>query len=255
MDLSLIEAYYDDVPRVAATTEEVGPFTLFLAGDDTGWQFYGRPRLGLAHSFTADDVRLLLTRQRELVKPEAIEWVDEVTPSLLPAVRAALPERSVHECPLLVLQTAAGVVGTDPPGRHVALSPDSADLAEAVAVVGSSFADRDEVRIGGVGRRRELIASGELVVVASYDDRGRLVGAGSAAPRGGVAELTGIGVLPSARRRGVGAAVTRALVRAVASAGVDVAFLSAGSEDATSVYRAVGFERVGLACILEDENG
>jgi N-acetylglutamate synthase-like GNAT family acetyltransferase len=61
----------------------------------------------------------------------------------------------------------------------------------------------------------------------------------------------GIGVLPSARKQGRGGAITRALVRAARSSGVTTAFLSAGSDDAASVYRAVGFERVGTACILE----
>ena len=41
--LDAIETYYDTVPRAAATTEEVGPFTLFLAEEGTGWDFYARP--------------------------------------------------------------------------------------------------------------------------------------------------------------------------------------------------------------------
>src|SRR4051794_30472023 len=90
--LDTIETYYDTVPRAAATTEEVGPFTLFLAEEGVGWQFYARPRLGGDASFTADDVRRVLARQVELGLPRAIEWVDEVTPSLLPAVSAARHE-------------------------------------------------------------------------------------------------------------------------------------------------------------------
>lgn len=250
MDLAAIENYYDTVPRVSASTEEVGPFTLFLADDDTGWQFYARPRLGLTSEITADDVRRVRARQRELGKPEALEWVHEVTPSLLPAVRSAIPDPTVEECPLLALVTAAGVTGDDLPGRHVALAPDDPDLALAVAVVAAAFDGDDEPRPRGVGRRPELMASGALVIVASYDEDGRLVGAGSAAPRGEVSELMGIGVLPSARRHGVGAAVTRELVREVARRGVATAFLSAASDDAANVYRAVGFERIGTACIL-----
>ena len=58
--LAGLERYYDAVPRPVATTEEVGPFTLFLADDGTGWQFYARPRLGLETEVTADDVRRVL---------------------------------------------------------------------------------------------------------------------------------------------------------------------------------------------------
>src|SRR5688500_3600384 len=86
MSLDVIERCYDAIPRPAATTEEVGPFTLFVAAEGTGWQFYARPRLGLADHITADDVRRLLDRQSALGVPHALEWVGEVTPSLLPAV-------------------------------------------------------------------------------------------------------------------------------------------------------------------------
>jgi hypothetical protein len=42
--LRTLEDYYDAAPRPLATTEEVGPFALFLrAGDD--WPYYARPRL------------------------------------------------------------------------------------------------------------------------------------------------------------------------------------------------------------------
>lgn len=42
-ELARIERYYDTVPRVAAETEGIGPFTLFVAGEDTSWQFYAQP--------------------------------------------------------------------------------------------------------------------------------------------------------------------------------------------------------------------
>ena len=59
----------------------------------------------------------------------------------------------------------------------------------------------------------------------------------------------GIGVPPFARRRGLGSAITRALVGAVRAQGVDTVFLG-GSDDAASIYRQVGFVDVGTACIL-----
>ena len=77
-------------------------------------------------------------------------------------------------------------------------------------------------------------------MVAAYDDEGRVVGGGSAAPRGDAAELMGIGVPPFARRRGLGSAITRALVQAVRDRGVTTVLLSAASDDAASIYRQVG---------------
>ena len=102
MDMAELEAFYDAVPRQHGTAEEVGPFTVFL-GEPGGWPLYARPRLGGGGPFTAAAVREVLDRMRELEVPLAIEWVHDVTPGLVDAVRedATL---EVTELPLLVLQ-------------------------------------------------------------------------------------------------------------------------------------------------------
>ncbi len=255
--LAQIERYYDAVPRPAATTEEIGPFTLFLAEEGTGWEFYARPRLGLDQPVTADDVRRVLDRQVELDRPRQIEWVDETTPTLLPAVRNALASAAsagvsieVGQYPLLVLPADADVPATGEVTTRV-LAPDDADLAITVGAVSAGFHGSDDVSERPVGRRPELSQDGLLIEVAAYDDTGRVVGGGSAAPRGETAELMGIGVPPFARRRGLGSAITRALVRAARDRGVTTLLLSAGSDSAASIYRRVGFRDVGTACILE----
>ena len=250
MDLMPLETYYDTVPRVSATTEEIGPFTLFLATEGTGWDFYARPRLGFSGEITAADVQAVLARQTELGKPRAIEWIGEVTPSLLPAVRALLPDAHVEECPLLVLPAEASVTAAGP-GRYVDLAADSPDLGWVSGAQDAAFGEHDDVTEKPVGRRREFIAEGSLVVVAAYDESGRVIGGGSAAPRGDTSELMGIATIGSARRQGHGAAITAALVDGVRRRGVRQVFLSAASDDAASIYRAVGFERVATACILE----
>lgn len=248
MRLDAIETYYDAVPRAACTTEEVGPFTLFLADEDVGWQFYARPRLGDDAAFTADDVRRLWARQLELDRPRAIEWVDEVTPSLFAAVTAA--GRTAGRYPLLALPAATRM----PVPTHTrVLTPDDADLGLAVGAVAAAFGGTDEVVDEPVGRRRELIASGHLIEVAAYDGTGRLVGGGSAAPRGTTAELMGIGVPPAFRGGGTGTALTQALVHACRAAGVRTVFLSAYNDAAASIYRRVGFRDVATACILEGD--
>src|SRR4051812_36175875 len=99
--LARIEEYYDCVPRAVTTTEELGPFTLFVADEGTGWQFYARPRLGGRGSVPPEAVCRVLERQEQLDVPRAIEWVDEVPPMLLPAVRAVGHEP--HLYPLLAL--------------------------------------------------------------------------------------------------------------------------------------------------------
>jgi len=63
--------------------------------------------------------------------------------------------------------------------------------------------------------------------------------------------LTGIAVLPRARRRGLGAAITHALVSDAKVRGVETLFLSARDDAVARVYERVGFVRVGTACIAE----
>ena len=249
-ELSVIERAYDTVPRVSATTEEIGPFTLFVATTETSWQFYARPRLGLTGAVTADDVRRVVARQDELGVPRAIEWVHETTPSLLDAVRAALPDAAVEEVPLMVSRHD-GADQHEVPGRREVLAGSSADLATVVGVVDAAFGGRDEFEPGALGGRPRLLEEGALVMVAAYDGSGTPVGGGSAAPRGEVAELMGIATLPSARGQGHGTAITTALRTELRRRGVSTVFLTAASDDATSMYRAVGFERLATGCILE----
>src|SRR3954452_3013517 len=99
-----IERCYDAIPRVGgAKVEAVGPFELFLR-DGVGWSYYARPRLGVTETSTAD-VDAVRARQREVGAPEAIEWVHDLIPSLLPAVEAS--GLSVVHAPLMVLDPAA----------------------------------------------------------------------------------------------------------------------------------------------------
>jgi predicted GNAT family acetyltransferase len=58
-----------------------------------------------------------------------------------------------------------------------------------------------------------------------------------------------VATLPAMRRRGLGAAVTGALVADALAHGAQIVFLSAGSEDVARVYARLGFRRIGTACI------
>lgn len=260
--LERIEHYYDAVPRRAARVEEIGPFTLFVSTG--GWPYYARPRLGGPNAFTADDVTRVRQRQRELGVPEAFEWVDETTPGLLAAARAA--GLAVAELPLQILG-GDGIHAGRPPGVTVRLlgSDDRAlAAAQAVAEVGfaagstaigsAGIAERDEavVRRPDPGHHllRERIKQG-LTVVAVAEDATGPIGIGSHQPVAGVTEIVGVATLPAARRRGIGAAITAALVADARRQGVEVVFLSAGSDDVARVYERVGFQRIATACIAE----
>jgi GNAT superfamily N-acetyltransferase len=258
--LDEIEDYYDAVPRAAADTEHLGPFTLFVSRG--GWPYYARPRRGYAGPpATVEDVLQVRARQRERGLPESFEWVHELVPGLADVVeRSGLP---VQRLPLLTL---TGPVAAPPvPGAAVRIvAPDEPDLARITATVSLGFASPG-TDIGPVGpsdldaaaapddrveHLRRRLRSG-LTVMAVAEDASGPVAAGSHQPVAGVTEVVGVATLPSARRRGLGALVTTALVEDARTAGVRTVFLSAGSDDVARVYEKVGFARLATACIAE----
>jgi GNAT superfamily N-acetyltransferase len=185
------------VPRSAARTEEVGPFTLFAA-EAVPWPYYARPRLGEAGAISPADVARARERQRELGVAEAFEWLHET-----------MPERDV---------VASGL-------SHEQL-----------------------------GTRRARTLRGLTITAVAVDADGPLA-VGSHQPVGDVTEIVGVGTLPVARRRGLGAAVTSRLVDDAHGRGVEIVFLSAGSEDIARAYARLGFRRIGTACIAEPAGG
>jgi GNAT superfamily N-acetyltransferase len=262
-ELGRIEAYYDRVPRATARTESIGPFTLFVSTG--GFSFYARPTLGAPGPFTAEDVARVRHRQRQLGLAEAFEWVDEMAPDLAGAAADAGLEVERH--PLLVQR---GAVASSPPAgyRVRLLATDDPSLAVARAAVGTGFnSPGTEVGTAGVAERdagavdpddahlasvRRMMGKGLFVMAVAEDDSGPVAG-GSHSPRGDVSEITGVATLPSARRRGLAAAVTSALVADARRLGVEVCFLSADSEAVARVYGRVGFQRVGTACVAEPQ--
>ncbi|MFI2608544.1 GNAT family N-acetyltransferase [Kitasatospora sp. NPDC018619] len=267
--LDEIERYYDAVPRSAAHTEDFGPLTLFVRRDDAGWPYYARPTLGHdGAAATAEDVRRVLERQRELGAPEAFEWVAEQNPELRAAVEAA--GLTVHEHPLLVLgpQDGAAPAPELPERLEVrVLASDAPELAAAVAVPHVAFgapgtavgaagsSELAEVAAasaadGSAERTARRIAEGTTVLAAAFEDGAPLC-AGQHNPVGAVTEVVGVGTLPSARRRGLGLAVTAALVAHARATGVRTVFLSASDEDVARIYRRAGFRSFATALIAE----
>jgi GNAT superfamily N-acetyltransferase len=245
--LRRIERYYDAAPRASATTEEVGPFTLFLRSDPRGWPYYARPRAGLEGTPSAEDVRGVLERQKELAVPHQLEWVGELVPGLAAAARDA--GMVVSEHPLMVL--ARAVPAPDVAGVEVRLlDGDDPTLGAVQSAIGAGFEESDEVGEGDAPFMRDRVARGLIRLVGAYQS-GAAVGGGSHQPNGTVTEVTGIAVVPRARSRGVGAAITAALVDDARSLGVETVFLSAGTQRVADIYARVGFRRVATACIAE----
>jgi GNAT superfamily N-acetyltransferase len=131
------------------------------------------------------------------------------------------------------------------------LEADDDRLAVVQAAVHAAFGETDDVgEPPHVDALRRGIANGTLRMAGSFE-AGEAVGGGSHSPRRGVTELMGIGVVPRARRTGVGAAITAALVEDARRLRVTTVFLSAGSQRIADIYTRVGFRTVATACIAE----
>lgn len=258
---SLINAYCDLVPRAAADPEDVGGFTLFVGRP--GRTYYARPTIGSSAPPTRNDIETVLRRQRELGVPLEFEWVHETSPELRGIAHAA--GLSVRELPLMALRA---IVPTGvPDGYRIRVLPaEDPSVPAALAAIGVAFGtpgtdlgavgttERDSAIADGhdpgVQATTDQIRAGLFVLVAAHSDAGPVAG-GSHSPRGSVTEITGVATLPTHRRRGLGAAVTLALCADARGAGVQLCFLSAGSDDVARVYARVGFVRVGTSCLAE----
>ena len=262
--LERIECYYDAVPRRFARVEECGPFTLFL-GEPGGWVYYARPRLGLTDEVDAVEVAAATARLLELGLPGAVEWVQETTPSLLGAVREE-GSLTVEELPLLVLDADAPLESTPlPDGVRVRLlgPEDGAALAAARAVSEVGFAaggtaageagpaERDARLRHPQQRVLDLLADGAVRMAVAESDEAGVLATGRIQPVEDVTEVMGVATLPAARRQGLAAGVTAALVGDARRSGVSTVFLTASSADVARVYERVGFRRVATGFAAE----
>src|SRR5439155_16295333 len=82
----------------------------------------------------------------------------------------------------------------------------------------------------------------EVAHVITATEGGKIVGVATGVPTGEAVGVFGVAVAPEARRRGIGAALTRAAARA--GEGPETAWLSARDE-AAHVYERLGFSAVG----------
>ena len=261
-----IDSFCDAVPRQRARAEAHGPLVLFVP-TGPGWPYYARPRLGSRLPVTAAAVRSVRARQRELLIPESFEWIKETAPGMAVAATGASLEVQAH--PLLVLGDPSPAPPL-PEGITVRLvAPDDPwlDLIWAVPTVAfghpgtatgeAGAAERDKRAAdhdaGTITILRERLQSGQSVLAAAFGADGPLA-AGSYQAADGVAEITGVGVLPSDRRRGIGAAITAVLAADALASGAGTVFLSATDGAVARVYARLGFREIGTAMIAEPAN-
>jgi ribosomal protein S18 acetylase RimI-like enzyme len=259
-----LDAYLDAAPRADCDPLEVGPFTRFLSRSP--WPYYARPTVGRHAPITAADLDALAAACAERGLNFEIEWVHEIHPELAGLVAAHGLELSTHA---LMRAEAMDVAATPVDGvtLRVVQAGDPALLAgRATADVGFTTGGTD---IGPQGAAERDVFLGKLSpeLVDHLNDRARrgltitavaedpnegVVAVGSCQPVGEFAEIVGVATLPSARRRGLAAALTALLARhAHDEAGVRTVLLSAQDDAVARVYARVGFKQVGTTHAAE----
>ena len=263
MVIERIDAFCDVVPRERTRAETIGPLVLFVPVG-SGFPYYARPRSGPRRPVTAADVRAVRARQRELLIPESFEWIERTAPEMESAATAA--GLAVHAHPLLALGSLAPAPRVPELIDARIVSPEDPDLILAWAVPGVAFGhpgtaigeagvtERDKIAANHdaatIEMLRSRLRSGRSVLATASGPNGPLA-AGSYQLAGGTAEITGIGVLPASRRRGLAAGVTRALAAHALASGARMVFLSATDATVARIYARLGFREVGTAMIAE----
>jgi ribosomal protein S18 acetylase RimI-like enzyme len=149
---------------------------------------------------------------------------------------------SIDDMPHMV-RAAASVSGT-PPSVPVDLVVDEAGRRAFVDVAAASFetigADPETWRVV-YASLESLCAPDVIAVVATVD--GQHAGAAMGYLDGGFCEVIHVATIPSARRRGVGKAVTARVLAEAHARGADLAALQS-TEHGEGVYRSLGFEEI-----------
>lgn len=267
-----IERYYATVPLLFAEAEDFGPLRLFVRGEP-GAPYYGGPnhaRPAGSAAVTADDIGLVRARQRELGVPESFEWLAEVTPSLRARIEAAgLP---VARRPLMVLDPHRPLPPQPLPGGVTirALDADDPALPAVLALPGLAFA-AEGTAVGPAGRAelaaaaeklaadgtvattRPSLRAGHKTLAAAFAPDGTPLAAGHHHPAVGTTEIGGVCTLPTARRQGLGAAVTAFLAAHARDHGVRTVFLAYADDAVARIYARLGFRGAGTTLLIANQ--
>jgi ribosomal protein S18 acetylase RimI-like enzyme len=269
-----IEQYYATVPLLFADAEVFGSLRLFVR-KEPGAPYYGgpshaQPSAEIAGNVTAADIARVRARQRELGVPEAFEWLAEVAPTLRARLEAVgLP---VAERPLMVLDPrhvipprplpdgiTIRVLTADDPALPAVLALPRLAFAKRGTASGSagraelSAAEQDATADGTVDTTRPSIRAGHKVLIAAIALDGTPLAAGHYHPAGGTTEIGGVGTLPTARRQGLGAAVTAALASHARDHGVHTVFLAYAQDSVARIYARLGFRPAGITLLIANQ--
>ena len=259
--LRRVDGYLDRAPDGDASCVDVGPLRAFVSR--APWPFYVRPRPSLdlmaADAISAADVADAAAVLEAAGQDVSFEWVDELVPSLGPALEAA--GYVVQRHPLLVRDlgsrastctSASRVLAGGSPDLRRALAVSDVGFAAVGTATGPAGAGERDAALSAVDDSHVAhvdlrIREGRSVVAVLDDDRVGVVATGWHQPIGDTTEIVGVATLPAHRRRGAAAQVVDRLLHDAQVRGCTLALLSATDGDVARVYERLGFTRIGTA--------
>jgi GNAT superfamily N-acetyltransferase len=250
------DRYLDAAPRASSEPSDVGTLRVFLSR--APWPYYARPRpeldLTASGAVDRDDIEGAAQRLAALGHAVSFEWVEELVPSLRPALTAHGYVVRLHPLLALELPPRPAAAGVQPARTIDAASP---HLRAALAVAEIAFQepglgpagplerDAADVTDAQLDFLTARIAEGSAAFAVVVDPVDGVVSTGSHVPVDGVTEIMGVATLPSHRRRGLAADIVTTLVVDATTRGCTLALLSATDDDVARVYERVGFVRIG----------
>jgi ribosomal protein S18 acetylase RimI-like enzyme len=141
--------------------------------------------------------------------------------------------------PVMVAEVAAASVVRDPPGLTIQYATDVAEFVEAYARV-SGIPDEGVP----IAAERDKAFGGSVLRLVGRLPDGEIAGTVEAWFSHGLVTLYFVGTQPEFRRRGIGSAMTQAVLRHAAVRGVGTAALTSTAM-AEPIYRRLGFREVG----------
>jgi GNAT superfamily N-acetyltransferase len=253
-----LETYLRRAAMLGRETVEAPPFVCFFSpGDPLRFFNYAKPLapVGAETEGLAGALAALRTAFHARNRTPRFEFIEEYAPALGPALLAAgfsLEERY----PLLICTPEMLRPSPPIPGLTITmLTTDSPaeDLLACLTVQREGFGEiaggppsQDDVD----DLRANLTEEGAFLARVDGVPAGAMM---FTAPLDGLTELAGGTTIAAYRRRGIGAAMIAAAAAAAFERGVEIAFLTAASEYASSVFQRAGFKQYATALAYYEE--
>lgn len=224
---------------IRADAVRVGPFLArFDDHSDNPFMNYAVPDEGAEP--TPAEMNALVEAFRERSRTPRLEYLRPA-----PAIDAALAAAGFAVDQLLPMMSVDELrVPEPPPGLVVEAVTSDEDLLAVSVVQNTAFGVGAEAGEADVARQRSLLRDGGVVVLARLD--GVPAGAGAhTAPRGGLAQVAGVAVLPAFERRGIGSAVCADLTARVFGEGLTPFLETEPDGKADRLYGPLGYRTIG----------